>query len=47
MAIVVNERDHTVRVHTPVGVTELTEADTLDGGDVVPGWSMPVADIFS
>lgn len=25
----------------------LTEEDTLDGGDVVPGWTMPVKDIFS
>ena len=47
MVIVVNPRNRTVQVHTSNGVTELTEADTLDGGDVVPGWSMPVADIFS
>ena len=47
MVIVVNERNRTVHVHTPDGVTELTEADTLDGGDVVPGWRMAVADIFS
>lgn len=47
MVIVVNSRNRTVRVHTPDGVIELTEEDTLDGGDVVPGWNMPVADIFS
>ena len=47
MVVVVNPRNHTVQTHTPDGVTELTEADTLDGGDVVPGWRMPVADIFS
>lgn len=47
MVIVVNPRNRTVRVHTPGGVIELTEAGMLDGGDVVPGWSMPVADIFS
>ena len=47
MVIVVNPRNRTVQVHTSNGVTELTEADTLDGGDVVPGWSMPVTDIFS
>ena len=47
MVVVVNPRNRTVQVHTSDGVTELTEADTLDGGDVVPGWSMPVADIFS
>ena len=47
MVIVVNPRNRTVQVHTSDGVTELTEADALDGGDVVPGWSMAVADIFS
>jgi len=47
MVIVVNPRNKTVQVHTSDGITELTEADTLDGGDVAPGWSMPVADIFS
>ena len=47
MVIVVNPRNRTVQVHTPGGVISLTEGDTLDGGDVLPGWSMPVADIFS
>ena len=47
MVIVVNPRNRTVQAHTADGVIELTEADTLDGGDVVPGWRMPVADIFS
>ena len=47
MVIVVNPRNKTVQVHTSDGVIELTEADALDGGDVVPGWRMPVADIFS
>ena len=47
MVVVVNPRNRMVQLHTPDGVIELTEADTLDGGDVVPGWRMPVADIFS
>ena len=47
MVIAVNPRNRTVQVYTSDGVIELTEADTLDGGDVVPGWTMPVADIFS
>ena len=47
MVVVVNPRNRTVQVHTPDGVIELTDADTLDGGDVVPGWTMAVADIFS
>ena len=47
MVVVVNPRARTAHVHTPAGVIELTEADTLDGGDVVPGWRLPVADIFA
>ena len=47
MVIVVNSHNHTVQVYASDGVTELTEAGTLDGGDVVQGWSMGVADIFS
>ena len=47
MVVVVNPRNRTVQSHTPDGVTELTEADTLDGGDVVPGWRLCVADIFA
>lgn len=31
---------------SPTDITILTEADTLDGGDVAPGWRMPVSEIF-
>jgi Uma2 family endonuclease len=31
---------------TPTRVHILTEADTLDGGDVLPGFSVPVARLF-
>jgi Uma2 family endonuclease len=38
----------TVHVYTsPTQVRILTECDTLDGGDVLPGFSCPVRDIFS
>ena len=47
MVVVVNPRDRTVSVHTPKSVITLTESDTLDGGDVVPGWRLPVAEIFA
>ena len=47
MVVVVNPRNRTVQSHTPDGIIELTEADTLDGGDVVPGWRLCVADIFA
>ncbi len=47
MVVVVNPRDRTVRVHTPDSVMTLTASDTLDGGDVVPGWRLSVAEIFA
>jgi Uma2 family endonuclease len=47
MVIVVNPRRRTVAVYrSPTTVRILTEADTLDGDDVVPGWTMPVAALF-
>ena len=50
MVIVVNPRAnaHTVTVH-PSGQPPLTltEQDTIDGGGVVPGWRLPVQEIFS
>jgi Uma2 family endonuclease len=47
MVVVVNPRRRTVTVHRPGQRPQiLTEQDVLDGEDVVPGWSMPVADIF-
>lgn len=47
MVIVVNprRRDATVHLLNQDPVT-LTEEDTLDGGDVVPGWKMSVREIF-
>ena len=48
IVIVVNPRNRTVEVHRPQrAMVTLTEADTIDGGDVVPGWRMAVADIFA
>lgn len=47
MAWVVNGRRRSVSVHRPGGlVSVLTETDTLDGGDVLPGFRLPVARIF-
>lgn len=44
----VDPKARTVRVYTsPDEVIELTEADTLDGGDVLPGFSVPVARLFA
>ena len=48
MVLVVNPRWHTVLVHRPGQPPGLlTEEDTLDGADVVPGWQLPVREIFA
>lgn len=44
---VVIEADTTVIVHTPLGFKVYTLEDTLDGGDVLPGFSLPVKAIFA
>ena len=47
MVIVVNPRRRSVRVHrSPTAVDDLVEGDTIQGGDVVPGWSMPISGLF-
>lgn len=44
----IDPRTDTVTVHTsPDESVALTIADTLTGGDVLPGFSVPVRDIFS
>lgn len=47
MVVVVDPPKRTVTVYRSLeDVVILTEKDTLDGGDVVPGWSMDVKDMF-
>jgi Uma2 family endonuclease len=47
LVFVVNPRRHTVSVHRPgQPVTILAESDLLSGEDVVPDWSLPIAEIF-
>ena len=47
MVAVVNPRGRTVTLRTSEkDITVLTEEDTLDGGEVVPGWRLPVAAVF-
>jgi Uma2 family endonuclease len=47
LVFVVNPRHHRVAVHRPgQPVRILTDADSLEGEDVVPGWAMPVRDLF-
>ena len=43
----VNPRKRTVTVYTPAGSTwVLTEGQTLDGGEVLPGLAIAVKDLF-
>jgi Uma2 family endonuclease len=47
MVIVVNPRQRSVTVyHSRTGVVRLTEEDMLEGGDVVPGWQLPIREVF-
>lgn len=46
LVIVVDPRLQTATVRTPSGITELTLDDVITGGDVVPGWSLPMRELF-
>lgn len=47
LVIVVNPRRRTATIHrSPTDVRPLTENDAIDGGDVVPGWTLPLRDLF-
>lgn len=46
--VLVDPQNRTVSVFAADGErADLTEGDVLDGGDVVPGWTLPVRDIFA
>lgn len=48
MVWVVSSKLRTVTVYRSlIEIVVLTEKDTLDGGDVVPGFKIPVAEIFT
>jgi Uma2 family endonuclease len=48
MVVVIDPRRRTVPVHrADQSVAVLGEADSLDGGDVVPGWTLPVGVLFA
>lgn len=48
MVIVVDPEERAVSVYRPGrDAVELTESDLIDGEDVVPGWKLPVRDIFA
>ena len=45
--VVVNPRNWTVRIHrSQTDIVILNEGDVLEVQEVVPGWRMPVSDIF-
>ncbi|BBL76599.1 hypothetical protein MishRS11D_36970 [Methylomagnum ishizawai] len=47
MVVVADPRKRRITVYRSLSdIRVLTDQDTLDGGDVVPGWSVPVASIF-
>ena len=47
MVVVVNSRNKTVAVRRSASeIKILGNGDTLDGAEVVPGWSLPVRDVF-
>jgi Uma2 family endonuclease len=48
LAWVIDPESRTARAYTsPANLTELTEADALDGGGVLPGFRLPLADLFA
>ena len=48
MVVVVNPRRATVTVYRSLEeIVILTENDTLDGQDVVPGWTLAIKDLFA
>ena len=47
MVVLIRPRTRRVEVHTPNREVQILEpGDVLDGGDAVPGWQLPIADIF-
>jgi Uma2 family endonuclease len=48
MVLVIDPRRRTVAVHrSPAQVRPLDEAGVIEGEDVVPGWALPVAALFT
>jgi len=47
MVLVVNPRRRAATIyHSPSDLQRLTEDDAIDGGDVVPGWTLPLRELF-
>ena len=47
MVVVVNPRQQAVTVYRSLtDIVMLTKADTLEGRDIVAGWTLPVEELF-
>ena len=47
MVVVINPRTKQVLVHAPAADVKVLELDdTLNGGEVVPGWQLPLRELF-
>jgi Uma2 family endonuclease len=46
MVMVVDPETQTATVHTSTTTVRLSANDALDGGDVVPGWKLPLRELF-
>ena len=44
---VINPKKRSVSIHQQSGIALLKETDVLSGGEVVPGWSLPIKDLFA
>ena len=48
MVVIINPRKRTVTTYRSRSeITILTDDDTLDGADIIPGWQLPVQEIFA
>jgi Uma2 family endonuclease len=48
MVLAVNPRNHTVTVYRALAdISILTEEDTIDGEEIVPGWTFAVRNVFA
>ena len=47
MVVIVNPRRQQVSVHTPDADVKVLDVDEiLGGGEVVPGWQLPISELF-
>ncbi|HEX8171783.1 MAG TPA: Uma2 family endonuclease [Thermoanaerobaculia bacterium] len=46
VVIVIDPNTRTATAHTPHGTRDFTIDDTLTVGDVIPGWSLPMRELF-